>query len=136
MFFPICGNARYNKVTDIFAPQEMMGPRIGNFFQIMFQPTPESRTLQSNDPDVKQSTVKDLTDFKVEAFPVAFGDPTNKIIKNVQVSTDENKVTAESIVNLQAIVDNENKNRTVTTDCSLLSVFEGRSYKAGVPAGF
>ena len=132
MFFPICGNARYNKVTDIFAPQEMMGPRIGNFFQVMFQPTPESRTLQSNDPDVKQSTTKDLTDFQVEAFPVAFGDPTNKIIKNVQVSTDENKVTAESIVNLQSIVDNENKNRTVTTDCSLLSVFEGRSYKAGI----
>lgn len=132
MFFPICGNARYDKVTDIFAPQEMMGPRIGNFFQIMFQPTPESRTLQSNNPDIKQSSVKDLTDFQVEAFPVAFGDPTNKIIKNVQVSTDENKVTAESIVNLQSIVDNENKNRTVTTDCSLLSVFEGRSYKAGI----
>ena len=132
MFFPICGNARYNKVTDIFAPQEMMGPRIGNFFQVMFQPTPESRTLQSNNTDVKQSATKDLRDFDVQAFPVAFGDPTNKIIKNVQVSTDENKVTAESIVNLQAIVDNENKNRTVTTDCSLLSVFEGRSYKAGI----
>lgn len=132
MFFPICGNARYNKVTDIFAPQEMMGPRVGNFFQVMFQPTPESRTLQSNNTDVKQSATKDLRDFKVDAFPVAFGDPTNKIIKNVQVSTDENKVTAESIVNLQAIVDNENKNRTVTTDCSLLSVFEGRSYKAGI----
>jgi predicted chitinase len=132
MFFPICGNARYNKVSDIFAPQEMMGPKIGNFFQVMFQPTPESRTLVGNDTEKKQSLVKDLRQFEVEAFPVAFGDPTNKIIKNVTVSTDENKVTAESIVNLQAIVDNENKNRTVTTDCSLLSVFEGRSYKAGV----
>lgn len=132
MFFPICGNARYDKVTDIFAPQEMMGPQIGNFFQVMFQPTPESRTLVGNDTNVKQSAVKNLREFEVQAFPVAFGDPTNKIIKNVQVSTDENKVTAESIVNLQAIVDNDNKNKTVTTDCSLLSVFEGRSYKAGV----
>ena len=132
MFFPICGNARYDKVTDIFRPHEMMGPRIGNFFQVMFQPTPESRTLVGNDTEKKQSAVKDLRTFEVEAFPIAFGDPTNKIIKNVQVSTDENKVTAESIVNLQAIVDNDNKNKTVTTDCSLLSVFEGRSYKAGV----
>lgn len=132
MFFPICGNARYDKVTDIFEPHEMMGPKIGNFFQVMFQPTPESRTLVGNDTERKQSSVKDLRTFEVQAFPVAFGDPTNKIIKNVQVSTDENKVTAESIVNLQAIVDNENKNKTVTTDCSLLSVFEGRSYKAGV----
>lgn len=132
MFFPICGNARYDKITDIFSPQEMMGPQIGNFFQVMFQPTPESRTLVGNDTNVKQSAVKNLRKFQVEAFPVAFGDPTNKIIKNVQVSTDENKVTAESIVNLQAIVDNNNKNKTVTTDCSLLSVFEGRSYKAGV----
>jgi predicted chitinase len=132
MFFPICGNARYDKVTDIFKPHEMMGPRIGNFFQVMFQPTPESRTLVGNDTNKKQSAVKDLRTFEVQAFPVAFGDPTNKIIKNVQVSTDENKVTAESIVNLQAIVDNDNKNKTVTTDCSLLSVFEGRSYKAGV----
>lgn len=132
MFFPICGNARYDKVTDIFEPHEMMGPKIGNFFQVMFQPTPESRTLVANDTERKQSSVKDLRTFEVQAFPVAFGDPTNKIIKNVQVSTDENKVTAESIVNLQAIVDNENKNKTVTTDCSLLSVFEGRSYKAGV----
>ena len=132
MFFPICGNARYDKITDIFSPQEMMGPQIGNFFQVMFQPTPESRTLVANDTEKKQSAAKDLRTFEVQAFPVAFGDPTNKIIKNVQVSTDENKVTAESIVNLQAIVDNDNKNKTVTTDCSLLSVFEGRSYKAGV----
>ena len=132
MFFPICGNARYDKINDIFSPQEMMGPQIGNFFQVMFQPTPESRTLVGNNTEKKQSAVKDLRTFEVQAFPVAFGDPTNKIIKNVQVSTDENKVTAESIVNLQAIVDNENKNKTVTTDCSLLSVFEGRSYKAGV----
>lgn len=132
MFFPICGNARYDKITDIFTPQEMMGPKIGNFFQVMFQPTPESRTLVGNNPDKKQSSVKDLRNFQVQAFPIAFGDPTNKIVKNVQVGTDDNKVTAESIVNLQAIVDNENKNRTVTTDCSLLSVFEGRSYKAGV----
>lgn len=53
MFFPICGNARYDKITDIFTPQEMMGPKIGNFFQVMFQPTPESRTLVGNNPDKK-----------------------------------------------------------------------------------
>jgi hypothetical protein len=131
MFIPIAGNARYNKIKDIFSPKEFFEPKIGNFFQIMFMPTPESRNLSDNS-NKNLNFSKNLEDFKVEAFPVSFGDPTNKIIKNVTVGTDENKVTAESIVNLQRIVDNENKNRTVTTDCSLLSVFEGRSYKASL----
>jgi hypothetical protein len=130
-FIPIAGNARYNKIEDIFSPQDFFEPKIGNFFQVMFMPTPESRNLADKSNNSLSSS-KDLENFKVEAFPVSFGDPTNKIIKNVTVGTDENKVTAESIVNLQRIVDNENKNRTVTTDCSLLSVFEGRSYKANL----
>jgi predicted chitinase len=130
MFFPIAGNARYNKISDIFKPSGFFGPKIGNFFQVLFQPTPESRTLGASKPKEAQSLTQNLDQFQVEAFPVSFGDPTNKIIKSVVVSTDENKVTAESIINLQRIVDNENQNRTVTTDCSLLSVFEGRSYKA------
>jgi putative chitinase len=130
MFFPIAGNARYNKISDIFEPvTTVRNPKIGNFFQILFQPTPESRTLVGSNNE-SQSVKRDLENFTVEAFPVVFGDPSNKIIKNVTVGTDDNKVTAESIVNLQRIVDNENKNRTVTTDCSLLSVFEGRSYTA------
>jgi hypothetical protein len=128
MFFPIAGNSGFLNIENLFQPSfTINAARISNSFQILFHPTPESRTLVGdNEPLTKFK----LDEFSVKAFPVAFGDPTNKIIKSVVVGTDDNKVTAESIVNLQRIVDNENKNRTVTTDCSLLSVFEGRSYKA------
>jgi predicted chitinase len=71
-----------------------------------------------------------MDNFFVEAFPVSFGDPTNKIIKSINLSTDEDKVSAESIVSLQKIVDNDNSNKTVSKDCSTLSILEGRSYTA------
>ena len=132
MFFPIPGNSRYKCVEEIFTPVTYVrNPKVGNFFQILFNPTPESRSLHSGDSDEPKS-LNNPKDFTVDAFPVKFGDPSNKIVKNVTVSTDDNKVTAESIVNLQKIVDNEDNSRTVTTDCSLLSVFEGRSYKTKV----
>jgi len=132
MFFPIPGNSRYKCVEDLFRPvTHVRSPKIGNFFQILFNPTPESRSLNV-DSDEAKSLKDDPKDFTVDAFPVRFGDPTNKIIRNVTVGTDDNKVTAESIVNLQKIVDDEDNSRSVTTDCSLLSVFEGRSYKAKV----
>jgi hypothetical protein len=131
MFFPIAGNSGFLNIDNLFRPSfKIDSARISNSFQILFHPTPESRTLVGDNEPISNKFKEELEDFSVNAFPVSFGDPTNKIIKNVVVGTDDNKVTAESIVNLQRIVDNENKNRTVTTDCSLLSVFEGRSYKA------
>jgi predicted chitinase len=131
MFFPIAGNSGFLNIDNLFQPSfKIDSARISNSFQILFHPTPESRTLVGDNEPISNKFKEELEDFSVNAFPVSFGDPTNKIIKNVVVGTDDNKVTAESIVNLQRIVDNENKNRTVTTDCSLLSVFEGRSYKA------
>ena len=131
MFFPIPGNPDYDCISDIFQPvTTVRNPKVGNYFQVLFQPTPESRSLLSD--NTSTTTHGNPEEFAVQAFPVRFGDPTNKIIKNVTVGTDDNKSTAESIVNLQRIVDNENKNKTVTTDCSLLSVFEGRSYTATI----
>lgn len=131
LFFPIAGNSGFLKIENLFQPSfTNNSARISNSFQILFHPTPESRTLVGENEPISSKFKDELEDFSVKAFPVSFGDPTNKIIKSVVVGTDDNKVTAESIVNLQRIVDNENKNRTVTTDCSLLSVFEGRSYKA------
>ncbi len=131
LFFPIAGNSGFLNIENLFIPSfSVNSSRISNSFQILFSPTPESRTLVGDNEPISSKFSENLDDFSVKAFPVAFGDPTNKIIKSVVVGTDDNKVTAESIVNLQRIVDNENKNRTVTTDCSLLSVFEGRSYKA------
>lgn len=131
MFFPIPGNPDYDCISDIFQPvTTVRNPKVGNYFQVLFQPTPESRSLLSDNTNI--TTHGNPESFAVQAFPVRFGDPTNKIIKNVTVGTDDNKVTAESVVNLQRIVDNENKNKSVTTDCSLLSVFEGRSYTAKI----
>ena len=131
MFFPIAGNSGFLNIRNLFEPSfNINAARISNSFQILFHPTPESRVLVGDNEPISNKFKDNIEDFSVNAFPVAFGDPTNKIIKSVTVGTDDNKVTAESIVNLQRIVDNENNNRTVTTDCSLLSVFEGRSYKA------
>jgi hypothetical protein len=131
MFFPIAGNSGFLNIENLFEPSfNINAARISNSFQILFHPTPESRVLVGDNEPIDSKFKDNIEDFSVNAFPIAFGDPTNKIVKSVVVGTDDNKVTAESIVNLQRIVDNENNNRTVTTDCSLLSVFEGRSYKA------
>ena len=128
MFFPIAGNAKYCSISDIFKPySNFNNPSIGNFFQVLFQPTPENRAFSNS----KKNPPKiDKENFSVDAFGVTFGSVKNKIITNVTVETDESKVNAESVVNLQRIVDNENNNKSVTTDCSLLSVYEGRSYTA------
>ena len=129
-FFPIAGNAGYSSIKEIFEPEtRSYSPQIGNYFQVLFQPTPENRALGSVDKE-PISKKGNLEEFLVQAFPVSFGDPENKIVKNISVSTDENKVTAESIVNLQKITDNDNKNKSTNADCSSLSVFEGRSYTA------
>jgi len=128
MFFPIAGNAKYCSINDIFKPySNFNNPSIGNFFQVLFQPTPENRAFNTSNEKISKI---DREKFTVDAFGVTFGSVKNKIITNVTFETDESKVNAESIVNLQRIVDNENNNKSVTTDCSLLSVYEGRSYTA------
>ena len=129
-FFPIPGNSNFFNIKEIFSPESRIyNPPIGNYFQILFQPTPESRTLSAVD-STPLSMKKNMDNFFVEAFPVSFGDPTNNIIKSINLSTDEDKVSAESIVSLQKIVDNDNSNKTVSKDCSTLSILEGRSYTA------
>jgi hypothetical protein len=129
-FFPIAGNASYTSIKEIFEPEtRSYSPQIGNYFQVLFQPTPENRVIGSVDKK-PLSKKESLEDFPVQAFPVSFGDPENKLIKNISVSTDESKITAESIVNLQKITDNDNKNKSTNADCSSLSVFEGRSFTA------
>ena len=129
-FFPIPGNSNFFNIKEIFSPESRIyNPPIGNYFQILFQPTPESRTLTAVE-SIPISLKKNMDNFVVEAFPVSFGDPTNNIIKSINLSTDEDKVSAESIVSLQKIVDNDNSNKTVSKDCSTLSILEGRSYTA------
>jgi len=68
----------------------------------------------------------------VDALEVKYGSTENNIVKNIQVSTQDNKVTAESVINLERLVNNENSNKRVTTDCSMLNVMAGRSYTSTI----
>lgn len=132
IFIPVVGNANYRSVKDIYKPYSAIANiNIANHFHVLWAPTPENRTSLSNDSRDPLSLFQAQKDaFKGSAISVKFGGIDNNIIKNISVSTEENKVTAESIVNLQRLADNENRNKTVTTDCSVLSVLQGRSYKA------
>ena len=134
LFIPIPGNPGHLNVEDIYSPSnEPANIQIRNFFHVIFTPTPESRTKTRNtDGTSLADFVNEQKNYNVNSFVIKYGHPNNQIVSNIQVGTDDNKVTAESIVNLQRIVDNENQNKKVTTDCSMLPVLAGRSYKASV----
>ena len=137
MFVPIPGNVDYTNISDIFKPQLMAGAKVGNIFHVLFTPTPESRAhtnsgLSLNLVQNTNNTNNKDNNFNFDAFEIEFGSPNNAVVKNIDVSTEDSKPTAESILNLQRLVDKDNSNKVVTTDCSTLSVMEGRSYKMKV----
>jgi len=130
IFIPIPGNADYRNVGNIYKPNPAVADiNIRNYFHVMFAPTPERR-VQGNEGSTTPNNSGDDLNIQVDAIQFEFGSIRNKVVKSLNVSTDENKMTAESIVNLQRLVDNENRNKKVTTDCSMIPVLEGRSYKA------
>lgn len=134
-FVPIPGNANYRSVKDIFTPRPLKNDiTIRNYFHVIFMPTPERRVKSNKGntsiPKSIGSQNPTLDDFEVNAINFTYGGVNNQIVKSLNVDTDDNKTTAESIVNLQRLVDNENQNKEVTTDNSMLPVVEGRSYKA------
>lgn len=131
VFVPIPGNGDFTSYDDIFTPHVSTGTELKNFFYVMFAATPESRAKVSNQDDSPISYSNTAIDkIPQDAYEVRVGSVDNKIFKGISIDTNENKTTAESIVNLQRLVDKENQNKTVTTDCSMLPVMEGRSYKA------
>jgi len=136
MFIPIPGYAGYLNIKEIFRPyQGQAETRIRNFFHILFMPTPESRSMLSNKTHSTPLTFHDSDtqrDIKGDAIGITFGATDNQIVRNVSVGTRDNKVTAESIINLQRLTDKEDNNKTVTTDCSMLNVMAGRSYTSKV----
>ena len=135
IFVPIPGNAEYRNIKDIYKPNpKVVNLTIRNYFHVLFAPTPERRLYgnRGSSEPVNRGDEETAKDVQADAIVFEFGSVDNKIVKNINVSTDENKVTAESIVNLQRLVDNENQNKKVTSDCSMLPVLEGRSYKATV----
>jgi hypothetical protein len=133
MFIPIPGDPGYLDVSDIYKPSlKPVSLEVRNYFHVLFTPTPESRAKTKNVDGTPLGLSDQQSNYNVGSFVIKYGHPDNQIVKNVQVGTDDNKVTAESIVNLQRLVDNENQNKKVTTDCSMLPVLAGRSYKASV----
>ena len=131
VFVPIPGNGDFTSYDKIFVPHVSTSTSLKNLFYVMFAATPESRSKVSNQDDSPISYSNTAIDkIPQDAYEVRVGSVDNKIFKGVTIDTNENKTTAESIVNLQRLVDKENQNKTVTTDCSMLPVMEGRSYKA------
>jgi hypothetical protein len=133
LFVPIPGNPDYLNVKSIYSPfPEPANLDIKNFFHVLFTPTPESRAKTRNHDGTSLALNKNHETYNANSFVIKYGHPDNQIVSNIQVGTDDTKVTAESIVNLQRLVDNENQNKKVTTDCSMLPVLAGRSYKASI----
>jgi len=133
MFIPIPGNPGYLDVANIWSPSpKLANLQVRNFFHVLFTPTPESRTKTKNTDGTALAFSDMQKSYNVGSFVIKYGHPDNQIVKNISVGTDDNQVTAESIVNLQRLVDNENQNKKVTTDCSMLPVLAGRSYKASI----
>lgn len=133
IFIPMPGNAAAFNTSEIFSPHVHSDQKVNNFFYVQFAPTPESRAKLTNSNPINLSDAPNLKDrLPPGTLEIKFGSPQNQIVKGISVDTQEGKPTAESIVNLQRLVDNENQNKTVTTDCSMLSVMEGRSYKATI----
>lgn len=131
IFIPMPGEPGAFSIDEIFSPHPVETPKVKNFFYVQFAPTPESRsTLRNDDNGTMLSASENVRDRMPDALEIKFGSPENQIVKNITVDTSESKATAESIINLQRLVDNENQNKKVTTDCSMLPVMEGRSYKA------
>jgi hypothetical protein len=132
IFIPMPGEPGAFSTQDIYSVhQPTTTPKIKNFFYVQFAPTPESRATIDNSSKTPLSSSQNAANFLPPGtLEIKFGSTDNQIIKNITVDTQESKTTAESIVNLQRLVDNENQNKTVTTDCSMLPVMEGRSYKA------
>ena len=133
VFIPFPGDANSDNINEIYKPYpNPANPIVRNYFHVLFTPTPETRTKLSNDSSAYVTDYMKNSDFQNKAISMRFGSINNQIIKGINVGTDSTKPTAESILNLQRLVDKENTNKKVGIDCSMLPVFEGRSYKASL----
>ena len=129
-FVAVPGNGDFNDYSEVFKPHPSTSQRIQNLFYVIFSPTPESRTTLSNSSSKILSQTKSPI-LNTEAFEVKIGSPDNKIFKELTIDSAENKPTAESVITLQKISDNQNQNKRNGMDCSALPVLEGKSYTAG-----
>ena len=130
LFFPLPGG-NYDDIDSLFKPEAVTQvPIPGNKFVVLWSPTPESRAFDNDGNDL--GFIQDKDKIETEFFLVQFGSTDNAVFRNVRVSTDSTRPTAESIVNLQRIVDKQVDNKIVTEDCSTIPLFEGRSYTSEI----
>lgn len=136
IFVPFPGDANSDNINEIYKPYHYENDEnssIRNYFHVIFAPTPETRTRLKQDTKINITDKKDeMKGFHNDAIQIKFGSTNNQTIKGVNVSTDSTKPTAESIMNLQRLVDKENTSKQVAIDCSMLPVYEGRSYKTSI----
>jgi len=133
VFVPFPGDANSDNINDIYKPYpNPVDSKIMNYFHVLFTPTPETRSKLNNNASELITDHMKTYSFQNDAISIAFGAIDNQIVKGISVGTDASKPTAESIINLQRLADKESTNRQVAIDCSMLPVFEGRSYRATV----
>ena len=130
LFFPLPGG-NYDDIDSLFKPESVTQvPIPGNKFVVLWSPTPESRAFDNNGDDL--AFIQKKNQIETDFFLVQFGSTDNAVFKNIRVGTDSTKPTAESIVNLQRLVDKQVDNKIVTQDCSTIPLFEGRSYTSEI----
>ena len=135
LFFPISGAEPFSldglfKIDNIITPSNF-----GNRFVVLWSPTPESRIKDNTGKEFSFIQSKDFINNKANnicAFEVQIGSTDNALFKNINVSTDSTKTTAESIVNLQKLANTNTPQKFQSKDCSLIPVIEGRSYTCEV----
>jgi hypothetical protein len=134
IFVPFPGDANSDNINEIYKPFPVYpgDEKIMNYFHVIYTPTPETRSKLSNDGNELISDYMNTSDFQNDAISVSFGSINNQIVKNINVGTDYSKPTAESILNLQRLVDKENSDHKVAMDCSMLPIYEGRSFTAKI----
>ncbi len=131
LFLAIPGNGHYEDVNEIFtAYSTSVEPKVGNIFHVLWSPTPEERMSTNNS---NYGSFVDFSKISVNSekfFQLDFGSVDNTVVKNIRVSTEDNKATGESILYLNELSNRQNTNKKPQFDCSLIPMMQGRSYKA------
>ena len=134
----IPGNAlpENNNLSEVFQPftgtvnKQTVFNGVNNFFYILFMPTPENRASYNNGNPVYLDFNPSELQLKKQVFEIDYGSVDNTIVKRLNMTTEDNKITSESAIAINNIANNgENTNRKQKFDCSSLSIMEGRSYK-------
>lgn len=138
MFLSIPGNALPDKdnLSDVFKPytgivnKKEVFEGANNFFYILFMPTPENRASYNNGNPVYLNFDPNKFQLKKQVFEIDYGSVDNTVVKRLNMTTEDNKITSESAIAINNIANNgDNTNRKQKFDCSSLSIMEGRSYK-------